>query len=83
MIYNILKDEYSESDSLPDSWKLIATERKYIHIKPPKIIDSIEGIYMIGISGGVVYLGETRHETVAPNGAQPGFDILATSEIIK
>lgn len=83
MIYNIKTFESSSHDALPSEWKLQSTQRQYIYIKPPKIINDITGIYIVGLSGGIVYLGSIRHKTIAMNGAQPGFDLLATSEVIK
>jgi hypothetical protein len=81
MIYNLDTGESSENDALPPGWKLNATERQYIYIKPPKIINSIAGIYIISSTGAVSYIGENRHSTVAQNGAQPNGNLLATSQV--
>lgn len=83
MIYNIDTGEVSTNDALPQEWKLAATERQYIYIKPPKIINDITGIYVVSLTGAVTYIGETRHRTIAQHGAQPKGNLLATSEVIE
>jgi hypothetical protein len=84
MIYNILNHESSESDSLPKEWKLAASQRSDIRIRPPKIIQDITGLFVISSFGSPIYLGQTRYPTLALNGVQPNFDILVTSiEVIK
>jgi hypothetical protein len=83
MIYNIKTLESSSHDALPLQWKLAATQRQHILIKPPKVVDSIEGIFVMGLTGSIVYIGELRHPTIAQNGAQPSFNLLATSWILE
>lgn len=79
MIYNIKTLESSAHDALPLGWKLAATQRQYILIKPPKVIDSIKGLFVMSLTGSISYIGELRHPTIAQNGAQPSFNLSATS----
>ena len=83
MIYNIKTLESSSHDALPLEWKLAATQRQYILIKPPKVVDSIEGLFVMGLTGSISYIGELRHATIAQNGAQPSFNLSATSWILE
>lgn len=78
MIYNIKDLESSSHDALPPEWKLAATQRQHILIQPPKIVNSLAGIFIMGATGSVSYIGELRHKTIAQNGAQPSFNLLAT-----
>lgn len=79
MIYNIKTLDSSSHDALPLEWKLAATERQYILIKPPKVIDSTKGVFAMGLTGCVTYIGELRHPTIAQNGAQPSFNLSAST----
>jgi len=78
MIYNIKTQENSDYDSLPIGWKLFATQRQYMLIKPPKKINDITGIYILTSTGLFVALGETRHPTIPQHGAQPSPNIMIT-----